>query len=234
MEYKGASHEASRAATLEKARTKMLADFQQQKDQIAKDKTVSIGQDKFVGQNDWVDDELKRQTIGLVALEDFQKIRENLDKKRQEEIDKGVTALYVEWQTKQKRKKKKEKVKLSFGMDDEGNGDDDAATSLPKKVKKDPTVDTSFLPDKEREAVEQQERDSLKAEWLASQEKIKTEKILITYSYWDGSGHRKQVECKKGDTVGQFLENCRQQWHQLRGVNVDNMMYIKEDLIVPH
>lgn len=42
-----------------------------------------------------------------------------------------------------------------------------------KKVKKNPTVDTSFLPDKEREEAERKEREKLKEEWLAQQEKIK-------------------------------------------------------------
>lgn len=31
-----------------------------------------------------------------------------------------------------------------------------------------------------------------------------------------------------------FLEKCRQQFPELRAVSVDNLMYIKEDLIVPH
>ena len=85
----------------------------------------------------------------------------------------------------------------------------------PKKLKKDPTVNTSFLPDREREEEERREREKLQAEWLEQQEKIKRknyhyvqitrkvclygkstveERILITYSYWDGTGHRKSVE----------------------------------------
>jgi hypothetical protein len=41
------------------------------------------------------------------------------------------------------------------------------------KVGKNPDVDTSFLPDKEREEEERQERERLRREWLALQEKIK-------------------------------------------------------------
>lgn len=86
---------------------------------------------------------------------------------------------------------------------------------------------------------------------------MKQEPIEITYSYWDGSGHRKVVQvrsaplpvritdcvgspsvlgrqCKKGDTIAQFLEKCRQQFPELRMVSVDSLMYIKEDLIIPH
>jgi protein FAM50 len=59
---------------------------------------------------------------------------------------------------------------------------------------KNPDVDTSFLPDREREERERTEREELRKEWLAQQERIKAEVIEITYSYWDGSGHRKTVE----------------------------------------
>lgn len=92
---------------------------------------------------------------------------------------------------------------------------------------------------------------------------MKQEEIEVTYSYWDGSGHRKSVvvsityispniqqltislhffdyrvscyltsfdtseKCKKGDEVGTFLEKCRQQFPELRGIGVDNLMYVK-------
>ena len=36
-------------------------------------------------------------------------------------------------------------------------------------------------------------REELRLEWVAKQEKLKNEEIDITYSYWDGSGHRRQV-----------------------------------------
>uniref|UniRef100_A0A4W3GEJ0 FAM50A/XAP5 C-terminal domain-containing protein n=1 Tax=Callorhinchus milii TaxID=7868 RepID=A0A4W3GEJ0_CALMI len=32
------------------------------------------------------------------------------------------------------------------------------------------------------------------------------EDIEITFSYWDGSGHRKTVKMKKGNTIQQFLQ----------------------------
>lgn len=67
-----------------------------------------------------------------------------------------------------------------------------------KKVKKDPTVDTSFLPDREREEEENQLREELRQQWAQQQQKLKDEEIEITFSYWDGSGHRKTVRVKKG------------------------------------
>jgi XAP5, circadian clock regulator len=54
-------------------------------------------------------------------------------------------------------------------------------------------VDTSFLPDRDREETERREREELRQEWLQQQEKIKNELIEITYSYWDGTGHRRSA-----------------------------------------
>jgi protein FAM50 len=63
---------------------------------------------------------------------------------------------------------------------------------------KDPTVETSFLPDKDREIRERAQREQLKQEWLAKQERIKKERLNVTYSYWDGSGHRREIIIPKG------------------------------------
>ena len=54
-------------------------------------------------------------------------------------------------------------------------------------------MDTSFLPDREREEQERKEREILRREWLTKQEELKAEEVEVTYSYWDGSGHRKSV-----------------------------------------
>jgi protein FAM50 len=61
------------------------------------------------------------------------------------------------------------------------------------KFTKNPTVDTSFLPDREREQREAFEREELRRQWIKNQETIKAEDIEITYSYWDGAGHRRVV-----------------------------------------
>lgn len=150
-----------------------------------------------------------------------------------------------------RKRKKAAKATLSFAMDDEGEGEElenvdegrrasskdkeeDGPPPKKSKFRKNPNVDTSFLPDREREEAERKERERLRVEWLEKQEEIKKEEIEVVYSYWDGSGHRKSVACKKGDDIGSFLEKCRQQFSELRGVSVDNLMYVKEDLIIPH
>ncbi|KAJ3075403.1 hypothetical protein HDU98_008232 [Podochytrium sp. JEL0797] len=209
----------------------MYEDIRKQKDKISKDAEVRIGKDKFVTQTDSVQSELIKHTVGLVKLEDFQKIKESLHKKRQEEIERGLSAT-ASTSTK-KRKDKTNKAKLSFSFDD-GDEAEDAPVEKKIKATKNPSVDTSFLPDAAREAAEHHQRQLLKLEWLKAQDAIKAQTMTITYSYWDGSGHRTSVDVKKGDTVGQFLEAVKGQWDELRGVNSENLVYIKEDLIIPH
>ncbi|OAQ28929.1 XAP5-domain-containing protein [Linnemannia elongata AG-77] len=260
-EYKGTSQEGARHQKLERAREKMMQDFEQQRIQIAKDHEVKAAADKFVVQHSNVEEALKQSTIGLVHLKDFQKVRLEL-----EELKKREAAQTNKLQERVVKKKAKKVIsKLSFADDEEE--EESSTASSPKDIKgkkraqdddddtkdskspstppseptlkkskfgKDPNIDTSFLPDREREEEERRVREELRQEWLAKQQKIKNETIQITYSYWDGSGHRKEVECKKGDTIAQFLEKCRQQFQQLRGVSIDNMMYVKEDLIIPH
>ena len=61
--------------------------------------------------------------------------------------------------------------------------------------------------------------------------------LEVVYSYWDGSGHRKSIQLRKGSTIGHFLEQVKQdlssEFHELRSTNAEDLMYIKEDLIIP-
>lgn len=134
--------------------------------------------------------------------------------------------------------------RLSFCDDIENGSDEDdfekqeTKKNGPVKLGKDPTVETSFLPDREREAEEQAERERLKKQWLREQELIKNEPLSITYSYWDGTGHRRVIQVRKGDTIGEFLRAVQQQlapeFREVRTTSVENLLYVKEDLIIPH
>lgn len=65
---------------------------------------------------------------------------------------------------------------------------------------------------------------------------MKNEEIDIIYSYWDGFGYRRQVCMKKGNSIQQFLQKCleslRREFNDFKVVFVDQMMYVKEDLII--
>lgn len=63
---------------------------------------------------------------------------------------------------------------------------------------------------------------------------ITEQTIEVTYSYWDGAGHRRTLSVKKGTNIDKFLELVRQEFKELRGVSVENLIFVKEDLIIPH
>ncbi|KAI0079878.1 XAP5-domain-containing protein [Panus rudis PR-1116 ss-1] len=235
--------EGRREDALAKQRDQMRQEFERQKQSLIQEtEKARPSAHRFVGQNDSMEDSLKQSTVGLVRLEDFQQKRKELEEAKAREA--ARTNELKDEQKKVKKRKKVAKSTLSFAMDEEGDGDESSTPSAKDgseeqpakkpKTRKNPNVDTSFLPDREREEQERREREQLRQEWIRKQEEMKKEDIEITYSYWDGSGHRKSVTCKKGDEISTFLEKCRQQFPELRGVSVDNLMYIKEDLIIPH
>lgn len=155
---------------------------------------------------------------------------------------------------KRKKDKKKRAALLSFHDEEEDEEEEDelkndndnqndtkktkTATTTTTKDKKDPSIDTSFLPDKEREQAITTERIRLEKEWKSHQIEIKKEQLQITYSYWDGSGHRRNIKISKGDSVGDFLEIIRKDlcrdFRELSKVASDGLVYVKEDLILPH
>ncbi|KAI9454989.1 XAP5-domain-containing protein [Lactarius psammicola] len=238
--------EGRREDALVKQRNLAREEYERQKQQLINEtEKARPSAHRFVGQNDSMEDSLKNSTVGLVRLEDFQQKRKELEEAKAREAAR-TDELKEEQKKVKKRKKSAKATKLSFALDDDGDtADSTSGTATPsngtnaetqlqrKKFRKNPTVDTSFLPDREREDAERREREELRQEWLKRQEEMKKEEIEITYSYWDGSGHRRSVVCKKGDDIATFLERCRHQFPELRGVNVDNLMYIKEDLIIP-
>ncbi|POM73306.1 XAP-5-like protein [Phytophthora palmivora] len=222
----------SRAAMLTKQREKQKEEYEAKRKDIEKTNRRGTRIDaNFQSHEDDDESEFKRQTVGLVTAEEFRKKREDIQNRKSAPVD-----VPSEEQEKEPKKKKKRKTKkmgpLSFDMD----GDDDDESVKPKRVKKNmknPNVETDFLPDKEREKEEARERQRLRAEWEAEQERIK-----MTYSYWDGSGHRREITVPKKTTIGKYLELVKQQlvseFAELRGVGAENLIYVKEDLIIPH
>ncbi|RVW96581.1 Protein XAP5 CIRCADIAN TIMEKEEPER [Vitis vinifera] len=182
-----------------------------------------------------LDTAFKKETVGLVTREEYVEKEEELQL--------------------QKRKKRKIKgnSRLSFSDDIENGSEEEDGENVwvsPMlsaegkeskkfgKFGKDPTVETSFLPDSEREAEEQAERERLRKLWLREQEQIRNEPLEITYSYWDGAGHRRVIQVRKGDSIGEFLRAVQQQlapeFREIRTTSVENLLYVKEDLIIPH
>ncbi|KAF8759421.1 hypothetical protein HU200_010468 [Digitaria exilis] len=169
----------------------------------------------------------KKETVGLVTREQYvEKQRVNIRTKIEEEEKEKLQKLQQEEEELQMQKRKKRRVKgdprLSFFDDIENGSDEDdfenqetQKKNVPVKLGKDPTVETSFLPDR-----------------------YFYEPLSITYSYWDGTGHRRAIQVRKGDTIGEFLRAVQQQlapeFREVRTTSVENLLYVKEDLIIPH
>jgi protein FAM50 len=155
---------------------------------------------------------------------------------------------------------KKRKSKLSFAFD--GDGDDTSEAATPsayessakpsrsgsvldtdedstakrKRIKlgKDPSVNTSFLPDREREEQGRIENEIKRQAWLKRQEEIKAETVEIQFAYFDGLSHLGSVTVKKGEPVFNFLDRAKQQFQAIRDVSADKLMFGKDDIIIPH
>jgi protein FAM50 len=101
-------------------------------------------------------------------------------------------------------------------------------------------VDTSFLPDKDREEEERILREKLRQEWVEKQQKLKNEEVDLVFSYWDGSGHRRSLRIKKRMTVQMFLTKAldivrrENAFNELKSASVDQLIFVKDDVILPH
>ena len=249
----------SRAAQLARKREAEQLEFEERKRQIQSssslntrrfESTTSITKDKVKDRaitGNSAEEVFRQKTVGLVTVEEFQKAaREaesgNIASQKNEKKKHEAKKL-----NKKKRKKKlleRKKVLSTLSFIDDGDEDEEDLfnfninNSNTNSVTKDPSVDTSFLPDKQRERSKLEEQEKLKEEWQSKQSSIKKEVLEITYSYWDGSGHRRVVNVTKGDTIGSFLETVRkdllQEFKELNSISSDALLYVKEDLIIPH
>jgi len=170
--------------------------------------SISRIDDKFSSASDVQEQEFRRRTVGLVTADEFRKAKEegNLlkEKEHQELIQRAEDAKQQKESDKSKeRETKRRKIAstLSFNTDDNDNEEEEIVipkrkstfsaannnkpsseveiSSSSKKSLKNPFVDTSFLPDPEREKELQSKREALQKEWLAQQEIIKQEVINI-------------------------------------------------------
>ncbi|XP_058678379.1 protein FAM50A [Ammospiza nelsoni] len=248
-QYKGAASEAGRALQLMKKRERQREHMEQLRLRIQEENIVKSNIDKkFSAHYDAVEAELKSSTVGLVTLNDMKAKQEALVKEREKQLAKREQSRELQLQLERQRERQRRReaqrkissLSFSLGSDEDEEQGEEAPEEAPKKRKlgKNPDVDTSFLPDRDREEEENRLREELRQEWEAKQEKIKNEEIEITFSYWDGSGHRRTVKMKKGNTMQQFLQKAleilRKDFSELRSAGVEQLMYIKEDLIIPH
>ena len=258
--YKGAASEAGRAMQLTKKRELQQQETELRKKKIEEDLKVQNMDSKFASHFDAVEMQLKADTVGLVTLDQMKAKQETIVKERekklaQKEKEKNKEQMKaLEAKEAEKSKQKKQIQALSFNVEEDEDDDEDEdgdsssdskklkwseqLESASKKIKKNPNVDTSFLPDREREEAENKLREELRMQWVEKQAALKDEEIEITFSYWDGSGHRRSIVQKKGNSIYQFLQKSleevlRKEFPELKSITADQLMYVKEDLILP-
>ena len=174
-----------RASKLTKKRDAQQAEYELAKDKIKQQNASSFSRidDKFSAASDSLEQEFRRRTVGLVTADDFRKVKEETVEVKSES-EKMVLQRQAEAAERRKAertlKRKKLASSLSFTVDDDGEnadsaGQEEVAIDSIKKTKKDPTVVTSFLPDRDRDTTLQKERERLQEEWLAQQTVIKNE-----------------------------------------------------------
>jgi len=193
---------------------------------------------------DGVEEDLRSKTVGLVTLSELKQQQQNVVAERERQIalklqeDKKKSEEEMKRKKKEKKRLKKyqNKNKISFGDDEEIVEGETA--SKKKRLGKDLTVDTSFLPDDGKDDRDMELRNQLRVEWLNQQTKLKNQTLDFEYVYWDGSPHQRELVVKKGDSIETFLQRVRQQLRadfvEMKSQSVDQMMFIKADTIIPH
>jgi hypothetical protein len=176
-----------------------LKDLESQLRSEAEKSDISNFQNKFSSNTSRMEEQLKNDTVGLVTLDEFTKRKneiieeekkkvlasQSVKKKPKRSLQTSVLSFADELEEEEiipKKKTKLEEYVISnmYNIESEKKG-----------IVKNPFIDTSFLPDKVKEERERNERKMLQQQYLEEQERIKEEEIEVTYSYWDGTGHRK-------------------------------------------
>lgn len=129
---------------------------------------------------------------------------------------------------------KKKTNKLTFAMSDESETEEE---QLAKKVKKNPQIDTSFLPDPDREVREKQLKAQLTQEFHEIQERRKNQLLEICFNYWDGTNKINASSIQMSRTVGAFLRKIKEELYkeypELRTISDDGLMFVVFDTIIP-
>ena len=88
--------EGRREDALVKQRTQMREDFERQKQTLINEtEKARPSANRFVGQNDSMEDTLKNSTVGLVRLEEFQQRRKELEEAKAREAARSSELKYV-------------------------------------------------------------------------------------------------------------------------------------------
>ena len=172
---------------------------------------VNLKMDRFVSKGDDKVSKLASETVGLVHLDQFQKIKEtSLTTKKDTSGGEG--------------RAKVQPARLSFAVDDdedEEDGDEDDGMILAKRARIMVNPDT-IVDDRKHEEVTPTE---------SAQPQVSV-MIRLNCSFFDGTDHRFVVEAPKSGTIREVLERARTAYPPLKGVLVSSLMLVKENVIL--
>ncbi|KAH7522789.1 hypothetical protein JRO89_XSUnG0107200 [Xanthoceras sorbifolium] len=244
--YVGTAQDAVRIRRLEKQREAERRKIQELKTKSASDKDQPGLLQFGSSTSEILETAFKKETVGLVTREQYVEKRVNIRNKIEEEEKEKLQKLQQEEEEMQLQKRKKRKIKgnarLSFAEDFGSESDEEHESTETKmlgrgKFGKDPTVETSFLPDRGAEdalSVSGRQRRKLSVKGCGNSGFVSR----ANSNYWDGAGHRRVLQVRKGDSIGEFLRAVQQQlapeFREIRTTSVENLLYVKEDLIIPH
>mmetsp|Transcript_15648 Transcript_15648/g.13692 ORF Transcript_15648/g.13692 Transcript_15648/m.13692 type:complete len:219 (+) Transcript_15648:162-818(+) len=107
-----------------------------------------------------------------------------------------------------------------------------------QRIMKDPSVNTSFLKDEEKDMVEEIKRKAKVNKLIHKNFETREELIKLKYSYWDGSGVNKEIIVKKGETIRDVIQKCLKRIEKINGsllgATADTFMMVKADVILPN
>lgn len=208
--------------------------FKEKRDSLRKESKISLSTAKFVSQTDDRSVKLARDTVGLVRLEQFQRIREDLE---QGETSGAEAAAQREAERERQRKLQ---ARLSFELDAEEEAEpankDSNPVSKRKRLGPNPGV-KSYFEAADLKAQSDAFLDASAAQKAAEKEAraaaARSTPIRLTLSFYDGADHRFFVDFKRGDSITEMLAKCRLEYGPLRGTLLENLLFVKENLILP-
>ena len=196
-EYRGGHVEAGRAMQLRKKREKEKEDAETKKRKLTENTDATKIDNKFFAYSDTMEQQLKTSTIGLVTLDEMKAkqtdvvVQRERDMAQKQKAERDAAQAEIN-RAEERRRFRTDTSKLSFAFDDdeeeeedEGKGkesteDGEDLSGLKKRrIGMDPSVDTSFLPDKDKEDEEKRLREQLRVEWVAKQEILKQEPMEV-------------------------------------------------------
>ena len=175
------------ALALSKEREKQVKEYEEKKRLIKEANAGGLGRldDKFSTN----EISFEQNSYGLLTADELKKLKEiknQITKEENESLRKQKEKDDEQKKIIKEQKRKKLQASLSFGDEDFDDNIDDTMGLSKKKTKKNPEVDTSYLPDAERDRALEEKKEKLRLEWLEQQEIIKNEllevgKILLRF-----------------------------------------------------